>query len=56
MASSLLAAAELPVDAPLTGQVRTQAELEAPLRNAGFGRLEWRSRPDSDERVVIGWE
>jgi cyclopropane fatty-acyl-phospholipid synthase-like methyltransferase len=39
-----------------SGQVPTASELEAPLRAAGFERLEWHDLPGSDERIVIGWK
>ena len=37
-----------------SGHGPTVGELEAPLRAAGFDRLDWHNLPGSDERIVIG--
>lgn len=37
-----------------SGQVPTAGEIEAALRAAGFGHLEWHDLPPSDERAVVG--
>lgn len=38
------------------GQIRTAAELEGLLLQAGFGQPEWYPLPDSDEQAVVAWK